>query len=112
MVKKIHFVFGLVLVGIYVHVFSNIETYLPGLALVMDFNMNGQALRGALRGVGITFLLPLIPIICFLAPDYLTRRISPRTRILGVPVLTNGFWYVVGYFFLLVAIGVMTLFRG
>lgn len=112
MIKKIHFVLGLVLTGIYVHIFSNVETYLPGLWLVMGFNMNRVAIGGTMRCVVITILLPLIPITCFLIPGYLTKILSPRTSILGAPLLTNGFWYVVGYFFLMIAIAVMALFSG
>jgi len=106
MANKLHFIFGLALAGLYVYGFLNIAKYFPNLVLVMDSHVSSASNRGAV----IILVFPLIPIICFLSPGWLTNMFSPRSKKWGTPLLTDGFWYIAGYFFLAVTVSLLALF--
>ncbi len=59
----------------------------------------------------VAFGLPIVAIMCFVAPDRLMRWFSPRIPPDYDYLLTPGFWYLVGYVALIVGIGVLLLFR-
>lgn len=112
MIRKIHFIIGLALAGFYIYIITHLETVLPGLAVAMGSNAGTGPLRpGPGQGVFTVLKISLIPMVCFLFPGFLTRRLSPRTKVMGEPVLTEGFWLVIGHFFLLVSAALFVLFR-
>jgi len=59
----------------------------------------------------VAFGLPLLAIVCFIWPERLMRRFSPRIQPSNDYLLTESFWYCMGYAALIVGIGVLLLFR-
>lgn len=104
-----HQALGLGLLALYVVALFYRSTLLPGLAVSPAYVPH--AFRHAGTGIMVAYGLPLAAIICFLWPERLMWRFSPRTPPDYAYLLTEGFWYALGYFLLLVGSGVLLLFR-
>ncbi len=110
MARKIHLVLGIALSLFYLFLLSHLHRILPGLEL------NRPPLPVAIPdnsafGWFVAFGLPIVAIMCFVAPDRLMRWFSPRIPPDYDYLLTPDFRYFVGYFALIVGIGVLLLFR-
>jgi hypothetical protein len=104
-----HRFFGALLLALYIYLLVHHASLLPGL----DIAPSQVPLRASKIGVGwlVIFGLPLLAICCFLFPTQLMWRLSPRTPPDFDYLLTEGFWYLLGYALLLLSIGVLSLFR-
>jgi hypothetical protein len=107
--RRIHQALGLGLLALYVVVLFCRSTLLPGLAASAAYVPHAFSHAGT--GLMVAYGLPLAAIVCFLWPERLMWRFSPRTPPDYAFLLTEGFWYALGYFLLLVGIGVLLLFR-
>jgi hypothetical protein len=62
-------------------------------------------------GLAVIYGLPLAAIACFLMPRRLMYWFSPRLPPAYDYLLTESFWYLVGYLLLALAVAVLLLFR-
>lgn len=110
MARKFHLVLGIALSLLYLFLLLHLRRMLPGLELIpppLPVAVSDNPGFGWL----VAFGLPIVAIMCFVAPDRLMRWFSPRIPPDYDYLLTPGFWYLVGYFVLIVGIGVLLLFR-
>lgn len=106
---------GCVLAIIYFYVLTNLEKFFPGVTEADKAARSGESGWGvsqkALDGLWYVFIAPIFTIVCFLFPGVLANRYSPKSGLFGKPVLTEGFWYIVGYFMMFVSYGLFKLFE-
>ncbi len=107
MSRHFHRGLGLILANLYVVVLVNKSRWLPHLVAV-GRPMGG---RGAGTGLLLAFGLPIAAIICFLWPERLMWWFSPRTPPDFEYLFQESAWYLLGYVLLVVAIGILLLFR-
>jgi hypothetical protein len=107
--RGFHVLLGLGVLATYLYALRHAQRWLPGLAAAGHPLALGMGRAG--RGFGIVLALPFAAVVCFLFPGWLKRAFSPRTPPLYDYLLTEGFWYAVGYSLLAVALGVFALFR-
>jgi hypothetical protein len=105
--RRFHRVLGLVLACLYVYVVIHKSALLPNLVLAPPFAGSRKSGTGYLVALG----LPLAAMVCFIWPEQLMWRFSPRTPPLYDYLFTEPVWYLLGYVLLLVGIGVLLLFR-
>jgi hypothetical protein len=107
--SHIHRGIGLALLGLYAYLITHLSSLLPGL----DFTPIGFPAIGNKSGVGFLIVLglPLVSVACFLLPTHLMWWFSPRTPPDYEYLLTEGFWYLVGYVLLALSLGLFSLFR-
>jgi len=106
-VKRFHILVGLSLAAGYFYVLLHREKLLPALSSPA---VGGVAVHGAARGLLVIFGLPLAAIVCFLWPERLMWWLSPRVPPSYDYLLTENFWYVVGYCLAVIGICVLMLF--
>jgi len=108
MIAHFHRAFGLLLLLVYIFLLAHRSSLLPGL----EFTSVHTAIYGK-QGTGwlIVLGLPLTAIACFLIPTQLMWWLSPRTPPDYDYLLTEGFWYAVGYALLALSVGLLSLFR-
>lgn len=106
---QFHRVFGALLLALYIYMLVHHGSLLPGL----EFAPSQVPIVARRIGSGwlVILGLPLLAIGCFLFPTQLMWRLSPRTPPDYDYLLTEGFWYLVGYALLLLSLGVLSLFR-
>jgi hypothetical protein len=104
-----HRVLGLLLLALYIYMIAHLSSLLPGLELAPS----QVPIRASKIGTGwlVIFGLPLLAIGCFLFPTQLMWWLSPRTPPDYDYLLTEGFWYLLGYALLALSFGVLSLFR-
>jgi hypothetical protein len=109
MISKIHRGLGVVVLCLYVYLMTHLSSLLPGL----DLAPTPVAMAGNKRGTGLLIILglPLLAVACFLFPTQLKWRFSPRTPPDFDYMLTEGFWYLIGYVLLALSLGVLAIFR-
>lgn len=112
MARGFHLSLGVVLSVLYVFLVFHSHRALPGLEFLPS-PLPVTTLRNGSPEIGwlVAFGLPIVAIICFIFPDRLMWRLSPRTPPDYDYLLTPGFWYVIGYFTLIVGAGILLLFR-
>jgi hypothetical protein len=106
-VRRFHIFLGLSLIAGYIYVVLHRKELLPGLS---SATAGGVVLHGAARGFLVIYGLPLAAIFCFLWPERLMWRLSPRIPPFYDYLLTENFWYFVGYFLAVIGIGVLMPF--
>ena len=107
MIRHFHRVLGLIVAVLYVTVLLNRSRFLPQLVIA------GRSVgtRGAGTGYLLAFGLPIAAIVCFLWPERLMWWFSPRTPPDYEYLFQENAWYLLGYLLLMVAIGILSLFR-
>lgn len=107
MSRHFHRGLGLVVAILYVIVLLNRSRLLPHLVVARG----SIGYRGAGTGYLLAFGLPIAAIFCFLRPERLMWWFSPRTPPDFEYLLQENAWYLLGYVLLVVAIGILLLFR-
>jgi len=86
--------------------------FLPGLQFVASpLPFPGPRSGNPVNGWIVALGMPLAAITCFIWPERLMWWFSPRIPPSYDYLLTEGFWYYVGYASLIVGVGVLLLFR-
>jgi hypothetical protein len=112
MARVFHTTLGIALLLIYLYVMTHLERFLPGLAAAADVHVSSGISRSrASRGFAVIFGLPLAAIVCFLFPQRLKWWLSPRPPPEFDYLLTEPFWYAVGYILAALGLGLLLLFR-
>jgi hypothetical protein len=90
--------FVLYLVGLF-----QLTTLFPGFSAPAPWGHDEVSFAHSGTGEALAFGLPLAAIVCFLWPERLMRRFSPRLPPHYDYLLTEGIWYTYGYAVLLLA---------
>ena len=110
--RHFHRGLGLALLALYVVVLTHRSHFLAGLEFVRSpIPLGGPRSANPLSGWLVALGLPLVAIVCFVWPRRLMWWFSPRTPPSYDYLLTENFWYCVGYAALIVGVGVLLLFR-
>lgn len=115
MIRLFHIVLGCVLAIMYFYILMNLDKFFPGVVEADKAANSGESgwavSQKASGGLYYVFIAPIFTIVCFLFPDVLANRYSPKSGLFGKPILTEGFWYIVGYFMIFVSYGLFKLFE-
>jgi hypothetical protein len=84
--------------------------WLPDLATAAA-SLGGPHVPKLSRGLLAAYGLPLAAIGCFVFPERLKWWLSPRPPPEFEYLLTESFWYFLGYVLLALSVGVLLLFR-
>lgn len=99
MVHKFHKALGMALIVIYLLALLNLDRLFP----VFKRATWLLAIPRLNTGIFMVLLMPLIPIAMFLFSRQIQMRNSPRSWI-GEPLLTEGFYYLLGHIALIGAV--------
>jgi hypothetical protein len=111
-IRRFHRALGLVVLLAYAYVLTHLAGVLPGLQfLPAPFPGLGLRSGNPVNGWLVIFGLPLVSVICFIWPEQLMWRLSPRTPPDYDYLFTPGVWYLLGYVCLALGVGVALLFR-
>lgn len=109
--KLFHTVLGIVLTVVYFYVLIHLDTVFPDVAKANEAATGASsATRRAGEGMFYVFVTPLFAIACFLFPNIVADVLSPKSGFFKKPVFGAGFWYLVGYFTLVVSYALFHLF--
>ena len=101
--RAFHATLGLTVLVIHAYILLHHRTLLPGFVAV-------PGSRRAGTGYALLVGLPIAAAACFMFPQSFKRTFSPVTPLMAEYVLKEPFWYVLGYFLLLVSAAVLFLF--
>lgn len=102
-----HILLSFATLSVHLYFIFNLECIAPDMAFAL-LHYGGAYAGKAHFSIVVILLLPFASICCFLFPKWLMIRFSPRTRLLGEPILTEGCWYLFGYLLILITIaGIM-----
>jgi hypothetical protein len=87
---------GLTILFLYTWVIFNIPTILPGILTALK--TSGLFHGDPKISVIVALLLPCFSTLCLMIPDRISRWFSPKTSMLGDPIMTPGAWVILGYF--------------
>jgi hypothetical protein len=113
----LHRLVGAMVLLMWGYAVTHLDHLLPGLAAAMQgmrfpmilLDMLGTALG---NGVAVVLLMPLVSAALIGFPKFFADRFSPKSGgISNDPILDEGFWRLMGYFGLIVSLGLLALFR-
>ncbi len=97
-------VIGLTILLIYTYLLLNRGEYFPFLVEIE----RGKHMSGdAIQGYDFIVMLPFVGVACLILPETFTELFSPKYAPWNRDLLTPGFFVLVGYFCLLVSIGLL-----
>jgi hypothetical protein len=100
-IAKFHIFLAIAIIGAYAYILINLKSTFPKLAEALFTSY--YECRKARDSLQVVLILPFISVLCFLFPRWLTTRFSPRTRLLGEPIITEGGWYLLGHLLIALA---------
>jgi hypothetical protein len=93
--KKFHSASGLTALLLYIYLSLNAHTFFPGIFTALKSSGVGHGYP--LIGILFVVLSPLFSILCLTIPDMMNIWFSPKTSLLGEPILSPGAWVILGY---------------
>lgn len=104
-VKIFHISLALIILCAHLYLLTHMDIILPKLseAMFTGYYHSGKAKVS----LWIVMALPFVSACCFLFPKWLMIRFSPRTKLLGEPIINSAGWYLLGY--LLIMLTAVTL---
>jgi len=106
MSRTFHIILGTLIVVVHSYVLAHLSELFPVLKPYPDVMTTGDEAGGQ----AIFKLMPFIAAGLFLFANTLTKRLSPRSKFTGEPLIGDGLWYLLGYGALLVSLGLYALF--
>jgi hypothetical protein len=108
MKRKLHFITGLTLLFLYIYVIFNTPTLLS--EILTALKTSGLFHGDPQISVIAAMLLPCFSILCLMFPDRMSRWLSPKTSLLGDPIVTPGAWIIMGYFSVILSVILLSIY--
>ncbi|NYE30631.1 hypothetical protein HDE78_003606 [Rhodanobacter sp. K2T2] len=109
MAKLINGAIGFLVVFIWIWIVAHLSRYFPNIASASSSNIASGLGHGG--GSYYVVALPFVGAAFLIFPDFFVAHFSPFSKFSGEPVLSQGFWYLCGYFSLIISWALLQFFK-